>query len=39
MAKRSNLSAAKRPEAGGDPVTPYEVYVSGQAIRIPKWQG
>ena len=27
------------PEAGGDPVTPYDVYVSGQAIRIPKWQG
>lgn len=27
------------PESGGDPVTPYEVYVSGQAIRIPKWQG
>jgi len=27
------------PESGGDPLTPYEVYVSGQAIRIPKWQG
>jgi transposase InsO family protein len=27
------------PETGGDPVTPYDVYVSGQAIRIPKWQG
>lgn len=27
------------PESGGDPVTPYDVYVSGQAIRIPKWQG
>jgi len=26
------------PQAGGDPLTPYEVYVSGQAIRIPKWQ-
>lgn len=27
------------PQTGGDPLTPYEVYVSGQAIRIPKWQG
>jgi transposase InsO family protein len=27
------------PEAGGDPVTPHEVYVSGMAIQIPKWQG
>jgi putative transposase len=24
---------------GGDPMTPYDVYVDGQAITIPKWQG
>ena len=22
-----------------DPMTPYDVYVDGKAIRIPKWQG
>jgi len=27
------------PESGGDPYTPDEVYVSGHAIQIPKWQG
>ncbi len=27
------------PEAGGDPLTPEDVYVSGSAIQIPKWQG
>jgi transposase InsO family protein len=27
------------PEEGGDPVTPHDVYVSGMAIQIPKWQG
>ncbi len=27
------------PEAGGDPVTPRDVYVGGLAIQIPKWQG
>lgn len=27
------------PEAGGDPVTPRDVYVNGLAIQIPKWQG
>ncbi len=27
------------PEGGGDPVTPRDVYVTGQAIAIPKWQG
>jgi len=27
------------PQAGGDPMTPYDVYVEGKAIRIPKWQG
>ena len=26
------------PEAGGDPVTPEDVYVRGVAVRIPKWQ-
>ena len=27
------------PEAGGDPLTPEDVYVGGGAIQIPKWQG
>ena len=27
------------PQAGGDPMTPYDVYVEGKTIRIPKWQG
>jgi len=27
------------PEGGGDPMTPYDVYVEGKTIRIPKWQG
>jgi transposase InsO family protein len=27
------------PEAGGDPVTPQDVYVGGVRTRIPKWQG
>ncbi len=27
------------PEAGGDPVTPEEVYCSGVVVGIPKWQG
>jgi len=27
------------PEAGGDPVTPKDVYVNGVAIGIPRWQG
>jgi transposase InsO family protein len=26
------------PEAGGDPVTPHDVYVGGQSIRTPRWQ-
>ena len=26
------------PEAGGDPVTPYDVYVAGVRTRIPRWQ-
>ena len=29
---------ALRPEEGGDPLTPQEVYASGRAIQIPKWQ-
>ena len=27
------------PPEGGDPVTPGEVYVHGQAVGLPKWQG
>jgi len=27
------------PPEGGDPVTPVDVYVHGQAIDIPRWQG
>jgi putative transposase len=27
------------PVQGGDPLTPNDVYVDGQAIAIPKWQG
>jgi len=27
------------PEEGGDPVTPEDVYVHGQVVQIPKWQG
>jgi transposase InsO family protein len=27
------------PPAGGDPVTPTDVYVGGQAVTLPKWQG
>ena len=27
------------PEAGGDPLTPHDVYVNGCEIQIPKWQG
>jgi putative transposase len=27
------------PPEGGDPVTPVDVYVHGQAIGIPRWQG
>jgi putative transposase len=27
------------PPEGGDPLTPYDVYVGGRAIAIPKWQG
>lgn len=26
------------PESGGDPVTPYDVYVAGVKVTIPKWQ-
>ncbi len=27
------------PVEGGDPVTPTDVYVHGQAVQLPKWQG
>jgi transposase InsO family protein len=27
------------PEEGGDPVTPEDVYVHGQAVQIPRWRG
>jgi hypothetical protein len=27
------------PPEGGDPMTPYDVYVEGKVIGIPKWQG
>jgi transposase InsO family protein len=27
------------PQEGGDPLAPYEVYVQGRSVRIPKWQG
>jgi hypothetical protein len=27
------------PLGGGDPLVPEEVYTSGQAIEIPRWQG
>ena len=26
------------PQGGGDPMTPYDVYVDGKTIQIPKWQ-
>ena len=26
------------PDGGGDPLTPYDVYVNGRATQIPKWQ-
>ena len=27
------------PREGGDVVTPMDVYVRGQAVQLPKWQG
>ena len=27
------------PPEGGDPLTPADVYVRGQAVGLPKWQG
>ena len=27
------------PEDGGDPLTPEDVYVTGLAVQIPRWQG
>ena len=29
---------ALRPEAGGDPLVPEEVYAGGQVVQIPRWQ-
>ena len=29
---------ALRPEAGGDPLVPEEVYADGRAVKTPKWQ-
>ena len=29
---------ALRPEAGGDPLTPEDMYVQGQSVRLPAWQ-
>src|SRR6266496_3776944 len=29
---------ALRPEAGGDPLVPAEVYVGGEVVQIPRWQ-
>jgi hypothetical protein len=30
---------ALEPAGGGDVLTPADVYVQGQAIELPKWQG
>jgi putative transposase len=30
---------ALRPEEGGDPLVPQEVYAQGRVVQIPKWQG
>ncbi len=30
---------ALRPEAGGDPLVPEDVYVGGEVVQIPRWQG
>jgi len=30
---------ALRPEAGGDPLVPEEVYAGGQRVQLPRWQG
>ena len=30
---------ALRPEAGGDPLVPDEVYADGQLVQLPRWQG
>ena len=27
------------PPDGGDPITPADVYVHGQVVQLPKWQG
>jgi len=30
---------ALRPEEGGDPLVPEEVYAGGRAVQLPRWQG
>ncbi len=30
---------ALRPEEGGDPLVPEEVYAGGRKVQLPKWQG
>ncbi len=30
---------ALRPQAGGDPLVPEEVYAGGQRVQLPRWQG
>jgi transposase InsO family protein len=30
---------ALRPEGGGDPLVPEEVYADGQVVQLPRWQG
>jgi len=30
---------ALRPEEGGDPLVPEEVYAGGRVVQIPRWQG
>jgi hypothetical protein len=27
-----------RPEAGGDPLVPEEVYAGGEVVQLPRWQ-
>jgi len=29
---------ALRPEEGGDPLAPEEVYAGGEVVQIPRWQ-
>jgi transposase InsO family protein len=30
---------ALRPEEGGDPLVPEEVYAQGSVVQLPRWQG